>query len=551
MLILGLNYGDHDPSAALIQDGRLLIAIEHERLSRMKRAKFQLPTESVLACLRATGTTAEDVDFIAVGWDEQFLNELSTRDPRYRLENVLPSAFSRLPRLPPFIGVRHHLAHAASAFWCSGFEECAILVVDGEGEDEATTLWWGRPDGIKELATFPPSLSLGHFYKSATKYSGLEQDGGNHEGKLMGLASYGNPTEPMPITVGDRGVVLLDEIKPKLGRRIRQSLRDQMHAYWLANTYPFALGDGHELMAYANFAASVQKALEDAVTHLALRLRDETGSRALAIAGGVGQNCAANGALAAKNFFEEIYVQPVCHDAGVSIGAALSVSHQQNPACNLTKNAKMPHAFWGLRYAMHECESALNDAGLRYDRLDENKLVETVAQLIADGSVIGWFHGAAEIGPRALGARSILADPRQRSNLVRINSIKSREVWRPLAPSVLEEYFDQFFSSPIRSPFMNIATEVRSQARHLIPAVVHVDGTARPQIVSRKHAARYWALINAFRLITEIPVLVNTSFNLRNEPIVNTPRDAIRDFLFSPLDALVLEDYLVTKDRQP
>jgi carbamoyltransferase len=550
MLVLGLNYGDHDPSAVLVEDGRLLVAVEHERVSRTKRAKFQLPAESVLACLRATGLAPADVDVIAVGWNDHTLDELAKSDVRYSLENVLPGGFAGLPALPPVVGVQHHLSHAASAFWCSGFEECAVLVADGEGDDEATTLWWGRPDGLEKLATFPPSVSLGHFYKSATKFSGLEMDGGNHEGKLMGLAAYGRPTEPMPLEVGTDGPVLGEDIVRPTGARIRESLRDQMHEYWRRNTYPYALGDGREIMAYANFAASVQETLERAMIHLAGRLRAATGSTALAIAGGVGQNCAANGVLAAAGLFERMYVQPACHDAGVGLGAALYVSRQRDPELDLSRTAGMPHAYWGLRYSAEECQAALANAGLKYRHLPEDELVQAVAQLIADDHIVGWFHGAAELGPRALGARSILADPRKRRNVIRVNALKSREVWRPLAPSVLEEHFEEYFTSPVRSPFMNVAGQVSAAARRQLPAIVHVDGTARPQAVSRAHAPRYWALIEAFRSITGTPVLLNTSFNLRGEPIVHTPRNAVRDFQFSSLDVLVLEDFLVTRDMQ-
>ena len=551
MLVLGLNYGDHDPSAGLVEDGRVLVAVEHERVSRTKRAKFQLPAESILACLLATGRTPADVDVIATGWNDDTVAGLEKSDVRYRLDNVLPGAFSRLPRLPPVVGVQHHLSHAASAFWCAGFEECAVLVADGEGDDEATTLWRGtRTGGLQQLASFPPSISLGHFYKSATKYSGLEMDGGNHEGKLMGLAAYGRPTEPMPLGVGPRGPVLVEDIVPPTGGRIRESLRDQMHEWWRRNTYPYAAGDGREIMAYANFAASVQQALERAMIYLAGWLRAETGSTALAVAGGVGQNCAANGVLAATGLFDRVYVQPACHDAGVSLGAALQVSHQREPGLDLLRTAAMPHAYWGLRYPPEECQAALDNAGLKYRHLPEGELVQTVARLIAGDAVVGWFHGAAEIGPRALGARSILADPRTRRNVVRVNDLKSREVWRPLAPSVLEDHFEQYFTGPVRSPFMNVACRVSEVGRRRVPAIVHVDGTARPQAVSRRDAPRYWALIDAFRAVTGVPVLLNTSFNLRGEPIVHTPRNAVRDFLFSSLDALVLEDFLVTRDMQ-
>jgi carbamoyltransferase len=221
------------------------------------------------------------------------------------------------------------------------------------------------------------------------------------------------------------------------------------------------------------------------------------------------------------------------------------------PNINLVETARMRHAYWGLRYSTEQCIAALDDSGLQYTRLEPDKLVGTVSRLLADNLIVGWFHGAAEIGPRALGARSMLADPRKRSNLVRLNKIKSREEWRPLAPSVLEDHFDEYFRTPVRSPFMNVACQVQEAVRHRIPAVVHVDGSARPQVVREADAPRYWSLIESFRRLTGVPVLLNTSFNLRNEPIVNSPRDAIRDFLFSPLDALVLEDCLVIKSERP
>lgn len=548
MIVLGLNYGDHDPSVALVRDGRLLALIEHERVSRTKRAKFQSPTDSILECLRFAGVSARDVDCVAVGWGDETIQSVGRDDRRFHIENVLPGEFRSISDLP-VVGVKHHLAHAASAFWCSGFTEAAVLVVDGEGEEDAISLWHGTPDGLVEIERFPPQLSLGHFYKSATKFSGLEFDGGNHEGKLMGLSSYGRPTEPMPLLLNPKGLSFEAPIDVPDGPRVRERLRDQLHDYWRANSYPYIEGDGREIMAYANFAASVQDALERALIHLALRIQRATGSSRLAIAGGVGQNCAANGRLASQRIFDVVYVQPACHDAGVSLGAALHVAHTRAPGSVTAATASMPHAYWGLEYGTSECAAALDRAGIRYEQFDEASLVAKVAQAIAGGAVVGWFHGRAEIGPRALGARSILADPRRRANIMHINGVKSREVWRPFAPSVLEEHFDDFFQSPVRSPFMNVACPVKPAARRLVPAIVHVDGTARPQSVSRTHAPRYWRLIEAFRGITGIPLLLNTSFNLRGEPIVNSPRDAIRDFLISPLDTLVMGDLVATKQK--
>jgi carbamoyltransferase len=546
MLILGLNYGDHDPSAALVEDGRPLILVEHERVCRTKRAKFLAPTSSIIECLRSVGAEAADVDLIAVGWSEAAMATMALTNRRFRLVNVLPGEFGELGKLPPVVPVRHHLAHAASAFWCSDFSDAAVLVVDGEGEDDSISIWHGTHGGLTEIERFPPQMSLGHYYKAATKFSGLEADGGNHEGKLMGLSSYGRPTERMPLTFGAGGFEFDQSVAAPDGPRLRERFRDSLHAFWRMHSYPYDQGDGREIMAYANFAASVQQSLEAALIQLAERAKRVTGCDNLALAGGVGQNCAANGALAARKLYERIYIQPACHDAGVSLGAALQAWHQATERVE-GKASVMSHAAYGLCQTADDCARALDSSGLSYERLDEPDLLKQVAQWIADGKVVGWFSGPAEVGPRALGARSILADPRKRSNLVKVNNVKQREVWRPFAPSVLEEYFDEFFECPIQSPFMNVACPVRPAVRHQIPAVVHVDGTARPQAVSRQHLPRYWELIEQFRQLTGIPVLLNTSFNLRGEPIVSTPRDAIRDFVSSPLDILILENCVVKK----
>lgn len=548
MRILGLNYGDHDPSVALIEDGCVRAVVEHERTCRLKRAKFQVPTESVLECLRASEVSGDDIDAIAIGWSKEFVDELGRRDRRYLLQNVLPGEFSQRGFLPPVQYVRHHLSHAASAFYCSGYETAAVLVVDGEGDDEAISLWLGSSDGsLREIASFPPQHSLGHFYKSATKFSGLEHDGGNHEGKLMGLAAYGCPTEPMPIM--PESLEFGQDIDVSEGPRLRERMRDSLHEFWREHCFPFAAGDGREIMAYANFASSVQHALEESLVHLARRLRTETACPSLVVAGGVGQNCAANGALARSGLFERVYVQPACHDAGVSIGAALYVYHSGSSGQAVARKiSEMPHAYFGIKYSASACTSALESAGLSFSSHSEEDLARSVASLLAQGRIVGWFKGRAEVGPRALGARSILGDPRRRSNLVRVNGIKQREIWRPLAPSVLDEHFGEYFEGNFTSPFMNIACTVREEVRRRIPAVVHVDGTARPQVVVRAHAPDYWRLIDEFGKLTGVPVLLNTSFNLRGEPIVSSPKEAIRSYLASELDALVLENALVTKE---
>ena len=544
MIVLGLNFGLHDPSAAVLDSGRLVALIEHERISRTRHARHEVPRESVALCLERAGLTARDIDAIAIGWDHALLGGEPLTAERFQLTSVLPKEFNDLASLPPVQYVRHHTAHAASAFWSSGFEGAAILVVDGQGEDESISLWSGDRNELRLIKSYGAAVSPGHFYRAATQYAGLEVHGAHAEGKLMGLASYGKATEPMPLQIR-AGVPWLDaELRPADGPNLRRELRPALRSWWAREAYPYRQGSGEEPMAYANFAASVQATLESIIVALAEDIRAETGSEDLAIAGGVAQNCAANGVLAAGSGFRDLFVHPVSHDSGVSLGAAQHVTASSGAT---TRFSRMTHAGWGTSYSNGACRAAIHTAGLEFEPLDEATLVRRVAAAIADGRIVGWFHGRAEIGPRALGARSLLADPRRRENLLKLNAIKQREVWRPLAPSVLEERFAKFFTSPVASPFMNIASNVRPDVRSLIPAVVHVDGTARPQAVRFVDLPRYWRLIHSFEELTGIPIVINTSFNLAGEPIVHTPDHAVRAFLESDIDVLVLEDNVVTK----
>lgn len=554
--VAGLNHGAHDSAAALLRDGQLVVMVEQERLSRRKRAPDEPPVEALRCCLDHAGLSLPDLAGIALGSDLDALARwlgLTAEERRVELpfddpERLLPPAvFGGGPR-PPIVPVRHHLAHAASAIWASGFEDAAILVVDNRGEDAATTLAHGTRAHIDQLQSFGVAESLGLYYRTATQYAGLYDSSGGF-GKFMGLAAYGRPDQPVPLRLLPEGPALegLPPLNGLPGRDIPPTRTVQLVDYFSTHCFPFTPGLREEVLAYANFAAAIQESLESVILGLAGRLREATGSPNLVLAGGVALNCSSNGRLAGSGLFDEIFVQPVAHDGGVALGAALELTRRLRP--DLKPAWTMAHAYWGPGFGQREIELELRRNGLPFQVLDPPRLIEEVAGELARGRIVAWFQGRAEVGPRALGARSILGDPRSRQTLVRLNTIKGREMWRPVAPSILAERFREYFGDAPPNPFMIVATRVRPETRCRVPAVVHVDGSARPQAVSCQTAPRFWALIQAFERRTGIPLVVNTSFNLKGEPMVNSPADAVRDFLASDIDTLAIGDALVRKER--
>ncbi len=550
MYILGVNSGPHDTAAALIKDGQLVCMIEQERLSRRKKAFGEAPVDAIKACLGYANISLEDIHTIAVGWDVPFAakNLNMTYDERTFSQWLLPSDQISYVHIPPLHFVPHHLAHAASAFWTSGFDRAAILIIDGAGETKSTTTAIGSSSGIHPLFEWSMVQSLGVFYSMASEWAGLSFW---DAGKLMGLAAYGHPDYPMPLVPSSDGYTFLGAPKP-FRRIVRHEMqqRSVLEPHFF-QTYPFApnrAGDKSEIMAYANFAASVQKALEEAVTQLAHVTCKQAETTNLIIVGGVALNCTLNGYLSRSRQFNDIYVPPFPHDAGVSLGAALMLHHQLNQN-TVVRLPRLEHAYWAPPLQDHDVSTTIQASGLPAQELDEMELVKRVAKHLSNGYLVGWLHGRAEVGQRALGARSILGDPRQRSQLVRINRLKGREIWRPLAPSILEEYAADVFGPDLPSitDFMLAAWPIRTEIQRLLPAVVHVDGTARPQIVRHKVNPRFWHLINEFREITGVPAIINTSFNLAGEPIVYSAADAIKTFRDSELDVLVLDDFILEK----
>jgi carbamoyltransferase len=549
--IAGLNHGAHDASCALLHDGELVVAVEQERLSRRKRAAGEAPVDALKCCLDFADLRLSDLDAVALGSDHDALARWLGLTPEQR-HAVLP--FDHPDRLfpahvfghgtrPRLIAVKHHRAHAASAFWPSGFETAAILVMDAMGEDSATTLAQGGRAGIRDIQSYPVDTSLGFFYESATEYTGLDR---NDAGKLMGLAAYGRTAHNTGLRHGPGGIEWpIPSSNGHRGRKLIEERCERLLDLFEQRCFPFLRGQREEIMAYADFAASVQHDLGRVILGLVGELRARTDARDLVLAGGVALNCTANGLLAASGIFERVFVQPMAHDAGVALGAALEVSRAL--LGERFQPREMTHAQWGPDTRDEQVEAELGGRGLEFTRFDKAGVAREVARLLAAGRLVAWHQGRAEVGPRALGARSLLGDPRSRRTLVRMNRTKGREMWRPLAPSVLADRFhDYFIGTP--NPFMIMAAQVRAEARRQIPAVVHVDGSARPQVVDAACSPLYARLLEEFDAQAGVPVLVNSSLNLAGQPIVSTPADTIECFLRSDIDALAIGPCLVVKE---
>ncbi len=567
MYILGLTTLG-DSAAAIIKDGELIAAVEEERFSR-KKHHSGFPYRAIEFCLDQAGITLADVEHVGHYWKPWILRHkamqaakaalVSTDMFRARADRGIAQVsdsylgmFRHPKRLREHFGpsnfkfhyLEHHQTHAASAFFVSPFDSAAILTWDGTGEDTTTLFCRGRGNKIEVLRRIKLPHSLGQFYSAVTNYIGFDMFTGD-EWKVMGLAAYGKPKhydffrEKVLTTDGNGGF--------KFDIRVLD--------HHLAKHYKFPdaiineLGPGRkkgeELTEHHwDVACSAQKALEDTAIHLVREIKEMTGEENLCMAGGVAFNSVMNGRIFHETPFERFFVQPAAGDAGCSLGAAYYVWHQ---ILGKPRSFEMNHAYYGPGFTNDECRAALDEAGLNYETLEDDVLLPRLAKMIADGAIVGWFNGRMELGPRALGARSFLADPRRADMREILNDkVKLREWFRPLAPSMLEEHGSEVFGVEHHDPFMITVIEVAEDYKGKIPAVVHVDGTARPQMVNRDVNPRYWRLINEFKKLTGIPMLLNTSFNVQ-EPIVCTPKDAINTFNNSNFDALVLENNLVIR----
>ena len=572
--ILGLNAYHGDAAAALVVDGELVAAAEEERFNRIKHVAG-FPSLAAQWCLEEARLTAADLDHIAVSRDpranigQKLLRTIrhgaSARYLKERLQNAakvrdvgtaLATALGveRTDMRAHVHNVEHHQTHIASAFFVSPFDEAAILSVDGFGDfcSTMTAVGHGNSFDVLERVLFPHSLGI--FYTAVTQYLGFPHYG--DEGKVMGLAPYGDPERYMK-AMGDvvapsgdtfalnldyfthdkEGVDMTwDEGSPRIGR---------IYSDALVERFGPARGPGDEITSHhKDVAAALQKHLEEIYLHVIARMQARTGQRALCLAGGVALNAVANGRIRLETPFEELYVQPAAGDSGTAVGAAYHVWNQE---LGSPRSFVMRHAYTGPQYSDDETESAIADAGLKSERLDDDALFAAVAERIAAGDVVGWFQGRMEFGPRALGHRSIVADPRRAEMKDVLNArIKHRESFRPFAPSILAESAGDWYDQDYTSPFMVLVYKTLPEQRAKIPAVDHVDGTGRVQTVERDIAPRYYRLIEEFGRQTGVPIVLNTSFN-EDEPIVRTPADAVETFMKTKMDVLVLGNHVVRR----
>jgi carbamoyltransferase len=575
MLTLGINAAFHDSAAALVRDGELVAAAEEERFTRIKHGKrpvpfsaWELPYHAIDYCLAAAGATLADVDHVAYSYDPTLFPGWPGRGATIALP-MEPSAAPRdaaatnpwdplflayvvnAPRQlaggaphhlrARFAGVRHdgpfrwhfvehHRAHEASAYLAAPFASCATLTLDGRGERAATTLGVFRHGRHRRLREIQVPHSLGLLYEDATHWLGFLHS--SDEYKVMALASCGTPRHR-------------DEFRRIVRRDARG--RYSVASPDFARRFGPARRRGEPFTAlHADVAASLQATLEATALDLARWLRETTGERHLAMAGGVALNCVMNARLRDSGLFDAVWVQPAAGDAGTALGAALLVDFEARGG---ERRFRMDHAYWGPGFADDAIEAVLARARLPYRRVAD--VATEAARALARNEIVGWFQGRMEFGPRALGARSILASPIDPGMQAKLNELKDREDFRPVAPAMLAEalpdYVHNAQANGGRAPFMLFTYRVRDGMRERIPAAVHVDGTARVQTVDGDANPRYRALLERFAALTGVPVLVNTSFNSRGEPIVCTPRDAVEAFYSTPIDVLAIGSFLLEK----
>lgn len=565
--ILGIQFGGHDTAAALLVDGDLVAACEQERYSRDKHSRL-FPSDAVNDCLKIGGLKIEDISEIAL-----------TADPvHYVRETYIRAALKDIDRIPFLINDidrirenyfiadrirketgfggeivthRHHLCHLASTYYPSGFDEAVLVSYDGIGEIDTGMIGLGKKGAIEvvcEENRYPDSLGL--LYSAITYYLGWQHH--CDEGIIMALASYGNASETIPGS-NRTYLAIFEEILRETGSYTYHVDRSwiayhKVRDKWVSDKFTDLFGPrriaSDPLSAHhMRIAAALQQRLETIVLSQLARARREFGMRRLCLAGGVALNCSMNGRIEASGLFDEIFVQPGSGDAGTAIGACFLSRRMRQGELSPKRN----HNFYlGSRFTDAEIVDALEKAGLPYDKPGD--IYDKTAGLLASGKIIAWFSGAAEFGPRALGNRSILARPFPRETKDHVNErVKFREYFRPLAPAILAEYAQEYFHLRQESPHMLIAATVVPDKESKVPAVVHVDGTCRVQTVNEDNNPRFRRLLEAFFKLSGCPVLLNTSFNIKGQPIVNTPEQAIECFQRTQIDALVLGDCLLEK----
>ncbi|THD66763.1 carbamoyltransferase [Robertkochia marina] len=565
MVILGLNYYFHDSTACIVVDGKLVAAIEEERLNRDKHTRV-FPMKSIDRCLKIAGLDYEDIDHIAV-----------SIKPTHNLGKKIGYCVSNLKTFKPFVNhefvhaynkqksfwnwfhyhwdkksdgpevhfIPHHYSHAPGSFYVSPYKEAALLGIDGSGEWATTWLGYGKDNTVKCLGESFFPHSLGSFYEAVTQYCGFRTS--YDEGKTMGLAPMGDPevyreeVEKM-VKVEKNGQLKFDLSWFNFQNMHWQRLSDKFYKKFGPARKPGeAFEDRHK-----NMAAAFQRVLEDRVLEICNYLYEQTKAEYLVISGGVSLNSVMNGRIVRESKFKDVYVMPAAGDNGTAIGAAY---YLYNGIFEKQRNYVHLNPYVGTSYTNSEIERVLKGAKLNYQTHED--ICEVAASLLEQGKIIGWFQGTMEIGPRALGSRSILANPAYPQMKDKINAeVKFREAYRPFAPSAIVEAKDEFFDLEVEAPFMLKVCQVRHDKQEIIPAVTHVDGSARLQTVRRELHPRYYDLIKKLGDKTGVPVVLNTSFNIQGEPVVESPQDAIRCFFSTGLDALVIGNYLLFKGNE-
>ena len=575
MIILGVNAYHADSSAAIFRDGRMIAAIEEERFRRIKHwAGF--PSMAIEFCLKEAGVTLDQVDHITVGRDpkaklakkmlfllkdpfgayktvQQRLNNrreiLSLKDEfQKNFGNVSANFDSKIHN------IEHHRSHMGSAFFASPFREAAVLSIDGAGDFTTTMIGVGRDNKIEVFDSIDFPVSCGTFYTSFTQFLGFPHYGDEY--KVMGLAPYGNPKYVDKVMQVIRflpnGLFTWDDRYFKSAREVVVTYGDDhipvvgnLFTDYFASQFGKPRDPKEELTQdHKDLAASVQRVTEELLIHILSHLHKRTGLENVCVAGGVAQNSVANGKFIGRTGFKQLYIPSAGHDAGLSMGSAMYFYHQDlgKPRVDAVYSA-----YTGSSFSNDYIEAMLKERGIQYEKLDDKELYDRVVAMLVKPGVVGWFSGRAEFGPRALGGRSILADPRNSKAKDLLNlKIKRRESFRPFAPSILREYTGDYFEKVEEVPFMEKVFPIKADKRASIPAVTHVDGTGRLQTVMKDVSPRYYNLIDRFREETGVPILLNTSFN-ENEPIVNTPAEALDCYLRTQMDMLVLENCVISR----
>lgn len=561
--ILGLSCYYHDSAAVLLKDGEVVFASQEERYTR-KKHDDALPTNAIRAALKHAGITINEIS--AVGFYEKPLLKFFDR--------ILQTYFKVWPRgirqyhkamqewmtkklwIPsniqkelkyrgPMYFIPHHESHAASAYFVSGFDDATIVTVDGVGEWATTTIGYGKGIDLtlKKEIHFPHSLGL--LYSAVTYYLGFKVNSAEY--KVMGLAPYGEPKymEQMYklIDIKDDGSFALnmEYFTYEYGMTMTGKRFEELFGY------PRRTSEGPLTQFHKDIARSIQELTNILMLKIVTYAKKICPSDNLCLAGGVALNCVTNGHILRSGLFKNIFIQPAAGDAGGALGVALAIWHRifHGPKC-----PKMDHVFLGREYSDEEIKALLDQEHIPYQYFEEKNLIPTVAALLEGENVIGWFQGRMEYGPRALGNRSIIADARNKENWKKVNlKIKFREDFRPFAPTILEERVSDYFDLDHESPYMLLVASTRPDKREAIPAVTHVDGSARIQTINRSQNQRYYDLIKAFERQTSCPVIINTSFNVRGEPIVESPKDALNCFLHTHIDYLVMGNFLLSKEK--